>query len=188
MRIVLDANSLENDERVRSAIVLAKCATLHSLPNRLPDQLVRSVVHTAQARQRLQTTRDVMRTTLTSQSPDIATRSRISNSSISVRAPQSGTEHAPRPSEALLSVSGSHAPCIAAASRFQTAHDMSVRPSCGNEIGDPHPVEKFSPPSDTGESRLRKTLAFTPSSSSETSPSGMRCTRRRASYYVQTSV
>jgi hypothetical protein len=51
------------------------------------------------------------------------------------------------------------------------------------------PVEKFSPPSDTGESRFRKMLAFTVSSSKEalSSSDGNRCTRRSASNYMNVS-
>jgi len=45
------------------------------------------------------------------------------------------------------------------------------------------PVEKFSPPSDTGDSRLRKTFAFSVSSFSSAVSDGIRCTRRSASYW-----
>ena len=45
------------------------------------------------------------------------------------------------------------------------------------------PVEKFSPPSDTHESKSRKTLALTTlDASAGVSSDGMRWTRRRASY------
>jgi hypothetical protein len=51
-----------------------------------------------------------------------------------------------------------------------------------------YPVEKFSPPSVTTKSRLRKTLAFTVSGvSAGISPEGMRCTRRSASNCHHTS-
>ena len=51
---------------------------------------------------------------------------------------------------------------------------------------DTHPAEKFSPPSETGESRLRKTLALIALVlASESSSEGMRWTRRRASYYAR---
>ena len=40
-----------------------------------------------------------------------------------------------------------------------------------------YPVEKFSPPSETGESRLRNTFAFTVSASSVEPSEGMRWTR-----------
>lgn len=47
-----------------------------------------------------------------------------------------------------------------------------------------HPVEKFSPPSETRESRSRKTLTLTVSAASAgRSADGMRWTRRNASYY-----
>lgn len=47
-----------------------------------------------------------------------------------------------------------------------------------------HPVEKLSPPSDTEESRSRKTFALTVlAASSGVSSDGIRWTRRRASYY-----
>ena len=50
---------------------------------------------------------------------------------------------------------------------------------------DTHPAEKFSPPSETGESRLRKTLALIASVvASVSSSAGMRWTRLRASYYA----
>lgn len=47
-----------------------------------------------------------------------------------------------------------------------------------------HPVEKLSPPSETGESKFRNTLIFSivSSWSGMRSPEGMRWTRRRASY------
>lgn len=45
-----------------------------------------------------------------------------------------------------------------------------------------HPVEKFSPPSDTDESKLRKTFSLMVSGTSSGVPSdGIRWTRRRAS-------
>src|ERR1700683_2343531 len=45
------------------------------------------------------------------------------------------------------------------------------------------PVEKFSPPSETGESKLRKTFALTVSAAScGVSSDGIKWTRRRASY------
>lgn len=45
-----------------------------------------------------------------------------------------------------------------------------------------HPVEKFSPPSETDESKLRNTFALIVSAaSSKVSSDGIRCTRRKAS-------
>jgi hypothetical protein len=53
------------------------------------------------------------------------------------------------------------------------------------------PAEKFSPPSDTGESRLRKTFTlseFIVVGSLASSSNGMRWTRRSTSYYGNSTV
>lgn len=52
------------------------------------------------------------------------------------------------------------------------------------EPTDTYPAEKLSPPSETGESRFRKTLTLIVSGvSSGTSSDGIKCTRRRASNF-----
>lgn len=76
--------------------------------------------------------------------------------------------------------------------RFRIARAMqsscfSLLGKCQRTIGvacwSPYPVEKFSPPSETGESKFRNTLALTVSAaSSGVSSDGIKCTRRSASY------
>ena len=75
---------------------------------------------------------------------------------------------------------------ISTLARLRIARAMQI--SCfsllhaNKHVGDSYPVEKLSPPSDTGESRFLNTLAFTiPGSSSDALPDGIRWTRRRAS-------
>jgi hypothetical protein len=57
-----------------------------------------------------------------------------------------------------------------------------------NNAGPSHPVEKFSPPSDTGASRSRKTLALTAAAGPSSSELGMRWTRRSASNWKTFSI
>jgi hypothetical protein len=74
--------------------------------------------------------------------------------------------------------------CTRHASHVTQRVSTTTLPKKSYQISCFSPAEKFSPPSETGESRFRKTLTLTSSCSfaSTSSLEGMRWTRRNASY------
>ena len=120
-----------------------------------------------------------MRTPITLQSPD--TNPSTNQPIVSFHCLPPNTHLVHQKYSGTFQNGAGHAKQLLLASRARIP-SKSAHSSTQGRDRESHPVEKFSPPSETGESRLRNTLAFTPSSSSETSFGGMRCTRRRASY------